>query len=250
MIVLPGDSKLGGLTIRGRVLGRAPSKSPGGCAYSVQPDVLTQELIRVFVADPTAILVDLEDMPEDRLPGMEGYKGGAFVELYGKMSSGERMEFVRHLGSAEAVADESQGLLSTPRAAYEAGATEMVEYASAVYGIELRLGLAWISEAAEVMAKMAPPEGYSPLHMARAIFLWGAYLGECLIHDFGGSWTEDAKLGEVVLVRRQNLPPVAVSPFKVAEVTIRDRTAAHVAQWVRHVSNSVQSTEFSLPAIL
>src|SRR5437773_218891 len=78
---LPGDSPLGECLLRGEWLGRTESRIGDGTAFFVQMDEASQDLVRLHAANPTILLVDLEDLPASRLPRMSHYIGGAFVRL-------------------------------------------------------------------------------------------------------------------------------------------------------------------------
>src|SRR2546426_11226107 len=109
---LPGDSQLGGCVLVGRWLKGTASKLENGTAFIVQLDERSQELVRLHAADPTRLMVDLEDLPASRLPGMGQYIGGAFVRLFGRQTWGNTTDqasgFDKFLGDAEVLEKEGQ----------------------------------------------------------------------------------------------------------------------------------------------
>ena len=253
LAVLEGDGPLKEMTLSGAVVGDAKSKVSPGTAYIVRMEKRSEDALRIYTPDPRFLLVDLEDLPAMRLPGMPDYIGGAFVRLHAKTSYGDDQEssvFSKFLGTAEVVEREGQRLLSTPRAAYEQAANEMIAYAMDLHRIKLEIGIAWLRDAATVMIEMAPPGGYSSLPLGRAIFLWGSFLGECILKEFEGRWFQDPKIGELVLVPRGPLPPAKVSPFRIAERLIRRKEGAvAVLAWLERVKEAKASTEFAPPLV-
>jgi len=253
LAVLEGDGPLKEATFRGAVIGAAQSKVSDGTAFIVRMEVQSQEGLTIYTPDPRFLLVDLEDLPTSRLPGMPGYFGGAFVRLYAKAFHGDDLGssvFSRFLGTAEVIEREGQRRLSTPRAAYVQAANEMIDYARDLHGVKLQIGVASLEDAATVMSQMAPADGYSSHSLGRAIFLWGSFLGECILKEFGGRWFEDPKVGEVVLVPRGRLPPAKVFPFPIAERVIRRREVpAAILAWLERVREAKASSEFAPPLV-
>src|SRR5438046_10225126 len=132
--ILEGDGPMKEATLRGTIVAVAESKVSNGTAYRLKTDGPTEEAIRMYTPDPRYLVVDLEDLPPTRLPGMPDYVGGAFVRLYAPHdfdAKGDASSFTRFLGSAEVVEHEGQRRLSTPRAAYKQAAAEVIEYARA-----------------------------------------------------------------------------------------------------------------------
>jgi hypothetical protein len=236
--------------LRATVVGDAKSKISSGIAYVVRTEARAEEALRIYTPDSRFLLVDLEDLPATRLPGMPSYFGGAFVRLYAKARYGDSQdssEFSSFLGTAEVIEREGQRRLSTPRAAYVQAANEMIDYARDLHAVKLQLGIASLGDAATVMSRMAPPDGYKSGHsLGRAIFLWGSFLGECILTEFGGRWFEDPKIGEVVLIPREPLPPAKVFPFPIAERVIQRREVpAAILAWLERVKEARASTEFA-----
>src|SRR6266508_3203771 len=156
--ILEGDGPLGEATLRGTIVARAESKVRNGTAYIIRTDRQTEEAIRVYTPDSRFLVVDLEDLPPSRLPGMPDYIGGAFVRLYAREEYAPKEDassFIKFLGSAEVVEHEGQRRLSTPHAAYAQAAAEVVEYARDSAGLQLALGCSSFREAAVVMSQFA-----------------------------------------------------------------------------------------------
>lgn len=252
LTVLEGDGPLTEMTLRGIVIREANSKIADGTAYLVKMDGRGEESLRVYTPDPRFLLLDLEDLPSSRLPGMPGYIGGAFARLFGKIGFGDDQNasaFQKFLGTAELLLSEGQRRLSTPRATYQQAANEMIEYARATRGVNLEVGITSLPDAAIVMSEMAPQGGYSPDSLGRVIFLWGSFIGECILKEFGGRWFEDPKIGEVILIPRGPLPPAKAFPFPVAEHVIRHRGVAALSSWLDRVKDAKTSTDFAPPLV-
>src|SRR2546428_14037295 len=86
VIAFQGDSVLDNEPLEGTIIGESKSKPwPGSIALSVQLELERQDKLRPPTADPTAILVDLDGTPPERLPGLRVYDGGFFVRLYSRV---------------------------------------------------------------------------------------------------------------------------------------------------------------------
>lgn len=89
VVAFQGDSVLDNEPLEGTVIGESESKTwPGSVALAVRLEAESREMLRPHTGDPTEIFVDLDGTPPDRLPGMPGYRGGAFVKLYGRAAKG------------------------------------------------------------------------------------------------------------------------------------------------------------------
>ncbi len=252
LAILEGDGPLPEITLRGVVSREANSRIANGTAYLVKMDDRSEAALRIYSPDPRFLLVDLEDFPSSRFPGMPGYIGGAFARLFGKVDFVDDQKasaYLKFLGTAELLLGEGQRRLSTPRAAYQQAANEIIEYARATRGVILEIGIASLPDAATVMNEMAPQGGYSADSLGRLKFLWGAFIGECILKEFGGRWFEDPKIGEVVLIPRGPLPPAKVFPFPVAEHVIRRRGVEGLSRWLDRVKVAKASTDFTPPLV-
>ncbi len=188
VVAFQGDSVLDNEPLEGIVIAESKSKtSPGSVALSVRLEAESQQKLRPHTADPTAILVDLDGTPPERLPGMQGYEGGAFVRLYGRASVGDS-EFGRYLGRGEAVEDRAQPPISFPPSAFHNDALRVVELAKKDFGADLALDLRGLLEGAKVVARVGWGGASDPTQKGRLIFMWGAFFGECLIGQYGGTW--------------------------------------------------------------
>ena len=250
---LPGDSPFGRCTLKGRWLGRAASKVEDGTAFLVQLDGPSQDLLRLHAADPTKLLVDLEDLPASRLPGMGHYIGGAFVRFYGKHTWGhtddEASGFNKFLGTAEVVEREDQELLEPREAAHSEAAAQVITLAKLDFNVELDLGIHSLPKAAELMSRVGVGGVEPPLLIGRLAFLWISYFGECLIREYGGRWFRDPKIGDVVMLPRGAFPEVRVSPLGVVYDILRGQDASAIHRWLSRVQLARSSTEFSGPVV-
>lgn len=225
---------------------------PGGSAYVVETDEATQELLRVFVADPTVVWVDLEELAPSRLPGEEDYIGGAVVKIFGKVTSGPwrfPSSFSKQLGIAEVLSEGQQQPLETPRETYRKEAGRAVTFARERAGAELGFGVENIPKAGEVMASVGLEGVSSDFDLGRVLFIWGAYVGECLLEEFGGVWCVDPQEGELVELPRARLPSIRVYPFSAVEQTLRGHDASILVEWVDRVQGAMSSTEYALPTV-
>lgn len=252
----PGDSVLPEARLHGTVVAQGHSKVARGTAYVVESDDSTKQLLRVYTADPRWFLVDLEDLPVARLPGMPHYIGGAIVRIYGKLSAGGLLassEFPAYLGVGEILEREDQGLLSVPAIAHSREAAHVIELTRKDFGVELKLDLPSMREAAKVLASAGlegiPRDIPDLMGIGRLLSLWGHFFGECLVRQYGGRWFEDPKLGLVILIPRGQLPPAKVRPYRVIECIIREKNPILVDDWLSRIEDAKVSTDFSPPLV-
>ncbi len=244
---LPGDSSLGRIRLRGVWREPAKSKIEGGTAFIVELDDPSKEVLRVHTADPRFVLVDLETLPSLRLPGMAQYIGGAFVTIYGKQVMGEVLDssvFTKYLGTAEVLARETQELAEIPQSAHAHDAAQVVVRAKLDFSVDLKFNVGSLEKAAEILTRVGLSGVPSEVHLGRLLALWGSYFGESLIHDFGGQWHLDPRLGNVVLLPRGPLPPIKVNPYGVVEDMMRTGDRSRLGKWLAQIEAARQSTDF------
>ena len=247
LALLAGDSTLGEVVLNGKWRTAAKSKVGQGTAYFVELEEPSREILRVHTADPRFVLADLEDHPASRLPGMAMYIGGAFVRLYGKQTHGDELDasaFSKYLGTAEAMEKEGQQLLEIPQSAHEYDAALVVTRSKLDFSVDLEFRVACLSTAAELLARVGVSGLPSAIELGRLLAMWGSYFGQCIIHDYGGRWHMDPKVGEVVLIPRGPLPPVKVSPYRVIERTIRTGNPSLFSDWLGAIEGARKSTDF------
>ena len=250
---LPGDSPLGRGVLKGRWLKRVSSKTENGTAFLIQLDEPSRDLIRLHAADPTKVMVDLEDLPPSRLPGMGHYVGGAFVRIYGKQTLGnisnEGSGFDKFLGTAEVLEREDQELLELREAARSEAAAQVTTLAKLDFGVDLDLRVSSLAKAAELMAKIGIGGVDPPELVGRLAFLWASYFGECLIREFGGRWFRDPKIGDVVMLPRGEFPEARVSCIGVVYHILRTQDASALSRWLSRVQQAKSSTDFLVPVV-
>jgi len=245
VIAFQGDSVLDNEPLEGTIIGESKSKTwPGSIALSVQLELESQDKLRPHTADPTAILVDLDGTPPERLPGMRGYEGGAFVRLYGRASVGDS-EFGRYLGRGEAVEDRAQPPISFPPSAFHNDALRVVELAKKDFGADLAFDLRGLLEGAKVVARVGWGGASDPTQKGRLIFMWGAFFGECLIAQYGGKWSRNPAGRDVVLLSRGDLAPLTVVPFSLFEKLAMKGDFRLARDWVIRLGSAIQSPEHS-----
>jgi len=244
---LPGDSSLGRVRIRGVWREPARSKIQGGTAFILELNDSSKDVLRVHTADPRFVLVDLETLPSSRLPGMTQYIGGAFVTIYGKQVMGDLLDsssFTKYLGTAEVLARETQELLEIPQAAHAHDAALVVARAKVDFSVDLEFDIRSLEKAAEILTRVGLSGVPSEVHLGRLLAMWGSYFGESLIHDFGGQWHLDPRLGNVVLLPRSSLPPVKVNPYGVVEDMMRTGDRSRLRQWLAQIESARRSSDF------
>ncbi|TLZ86195.1 MAG: hypothetical protein E6K02_06855 [Methanobacteriota archaeon] len=244
---LPGESQLGGVLLRGAWRDSTESKIDGGTAFFVELDDPSQDLLRVHAADPRFVLVDLETLPPSRLPGMRQYIGGAFVTLYGNPTGGglpDSSRFTRYLGTAEVLAREGQQLVEIPDSAHAYDAAQVITLAKLDFSVDLEFTVKSLEKAADILTQVGK-SGVPPfVQLGRLLAMWGSYFGESLIHDYGGRWFMDPRLGNVILIPRGLLPPVKVIPYGVIEDMIRKGDSSLLGTWLARIESANNSTDF------
>ena len=102
---------------------------------------------------------------------------------------------------------ESFGSLEAMMAAYS---QQAVETASKAYGRTLDFSGGSVAALEEVLAALTPSEPENEEYLTR---LWGSYLGEVMVREFGGEWTMSLYPGSefsvpTVVVRGSRLYPL------------------------------------------
>jgi hypothetical protein len=249
IVAFQGDSVLDSEALEGTVISESKSKTwPDSLAYVVQLDPESQQKLTPHTIAPKEIFVDLDGTPVDRLPGMPGYVGGAFVRFYGRNDEGDT-RFGQYLGRGEAIERRGQQPLYTPPAAYQNDAARVIQLAKTDFGADLEISLRGLREAGKVVARVGWGGVSDPTRKGRLIFMWGAFFGECLIANYHGRWTTDAVGRECVELPRSHLDPLRVNPFHLPELLANHQNENGIEDWLARVEAGLRSSARSVPSI-
>lgn len=240
---LEGDSVLDNEYLEGTVVAELESRNvPGSSALAVRLDSQSQQKLEPHTAEPEEIMVDLDGTPIERMPGMRGYRGGAFVRLYGRTSLGDS-RFEKYLGRGEAVEQRGQIPASTHPAAFRHDALQVVELSKQDFGANLSISLQGLTEGAKLAAKVRWGGASDFFRKGRLIFMWGAFFGECLVAHYRGRWARDPSGYNIVLLPRGNLAPLSVAPFGLFERLADEGDSGIATEWIAGIRSAMESSE-------
>ncbi|HYM38761.1 MAG TPA: hypothetical protein VEY12_01270 [Thermoplasmata archaeon] len=243
-----GDSEFDDEHLEGTAVRETKSKTwEGSAAFVVRMDPSSQEKLKRHTGDPTELLVDLDGVPRDAFPGMPGYKGGAFVRLWGRGSRAD-VGFSRYLGRGEALESRGQEPGSMPPHGLRTEAETVVRLARKDFGIRLDLTLRGLLKGATVVARAKVPEEGGDFDVDRRRFLWGAFFGECLRSAYGGEWQSTGGRIRVLIPRREGIP-VQVIPSPLFDRVKAAGNASPARELVKRLRAARRSRERDLPPI-